>query len=249
MKTFTASDMSKSDLILLFETLEIIEKCSNKDDYHKLIPFLNNLVPFGVLSHTLIECRKDEKGIAEITDNFQIGSCPPQWVERYFEQGYGLTDPIMKQNIVGGFKVQRWKDTYKKIRPLKQFQMEAEDFGLRDGLTIGGASIRKPEFSVLTLSGQGVEYNSRTKFIMKRFINPLHQAIRYARSAHNKPELTTQQKQVLGYLVRGLSQKMIADKMYLGPDNIKLIVSKIKKALDAENTVHSACMAMKYGEI
>ncbi len=249
MDAITAKDLGKDDLVSIFETLEAVERVRSKEDYLQLIPEINNLIPFGVLSHALVECRANDQGLLEIVDHFQVGTYPSEWTERYAEMNYGLIDPVIHQNLAGAFGYQRWQETYKMIEPLKQFQMEADDFGLADGITIGGASVRQPEFSVLSLSGEGIEFNGRSKFIVQRLINTLHQALRRAKANSKKPSLTKQQKIVLDYLKQGMSQKVIADRMFLSPDRIKGIISEIRKRLDAENAVHSVYQAMLHGEI
>ncbi len=245
----SASILSKGDLVLTFDIIAQIEKISTREEYNNFIPSISRLVPFGVVNHTLVECQKKDSLILKIRDNFHAGNCPTEWVNRYFDMGYGISDPVMINNLLGGLKIQRWKDTYKAIPPSKNFVMEAEDFGLKDGLTIGCASIRKPEFSIFSLSGEGVEYNERTKFIMERLINTLHSALSRSRSDSNCAELTTRQKQVLDFLKHGHPQKVIATNMGLSQDRIKAIISEIKNLMETENAVHSVYMATKYGEI
>ena len=245
----TASNLSKNDLVLLMETIEMIEKINSKEDYFNIIPQINNLVPFGVFSHALFDCKRNDQGILKVIDMFQVGTYPEEWIARYVENNYAQVDPIVTQNILNLSEYQRWQDTYKIIHPPKEFQMEAEDFGLEDGATIGGFSIRRPEFSLFCLSGKEMEHNDRTKYIVQRLVNIFHQAIKRARANELKPGLTLQQKIILDYLKRGMSQKLIADEMCLGPDRIKAVVSEISKILDTENAVNSVYMAMRHGEI
>lgn len=245
----SASSLSKSDLILLMETMEKIEKIDKKGDYFDIIPKLNNLIPFGVFSHALLECKRNDQGILKVIDTFQVGSYPEEWAKRYAKYDYALIDPIVTQNVLNGSRYQRWKDTYEIIHPPKKFKMEADDFGLQDGVTIGGVSVRRPEFSLFCLSGKEMEHNDRTQYITERLINHLHQAIKRVRISDLKTELTDQQKDVLHYLKLGMPQKNIADELRLGPDRIKGIIAEIKNMLDSENAIHSVFMTMKQGDI
>ena len=245
----TASSLSKGDLVLLMETLESIEKIKSKEDYFKFIPKLSNLVPFGMFSHAIFDCKRNNNGILKVIDMFQVGTYPAEWAKRYSEKQYAQIDPIVTQNILNLSEYQRWKDTYKLIPPPKNFQMEADDFGLNDGATIGGFSVRRPEFSLFCLSGKEMEHNERTEYIVRKLVNAFHQSIKRARAAELNPGLTMQQKVVLDYLKMGMPQKVIATEMRLGPDRVKAIVSEIRKVLDTENSVNSVYMAMRHGDI
>lgn len=238
---FAASDLSKSDLVLLLEMIEKVEYSDSIDGYLKIINDLNSLIPFGVFSHCLFERKNDKDDI----DTFYVGTYPDEWVSRYVEKKYALLDPIVARCV----KYQRWTDTYREITPPEIFKKESEDFGLGDGVTVFSTSLRRPEFSLFSLSGDEMDHSERTKFIVQRLANPLHQTIQRIRVNGSKRDLTDQQRTVLNYLANGESQKAIADKMHLCQSRIRDIVSEIRALFDTENTCHSVFTATKNGEI
>jgi len=67
-----------------------------------------------------------------------------------------------------------------------------------------------------------------------------------ARKAAAFSELTTQELTVLAYLVRGLTNRQIANKMYLGEGTVRNYVSNILSKLDVANRAEAAAYAASH---
>lgn len=171
--TFTFSDLSGIDAVLLLETVEQSTKCANREDLDKLLVQLKKLIPFDKSILNLASF--DEK--SSIIDVYNSAdSWPTGWTEHYMESNYFLIDPVVRCAFHENCGYSPWSSSYSKFPPSKQFLADSTDAGLRDGISVGKVSDDRSEFSLLSIEGH-IESNERTELILNFLAPHLHQAI------------------------------------------------------------------------
>ena len=158
---------------------------------------------------------------------------------------------LLRKNFTS-FHLQRWKDTFRKRSTPKEFVFYAEDFGLQDGFTHGQKNPAGNTGSLVSISGNSVEYNTRTEMILELVVPHFHQVItRIAdqQSRDNIPPLSKREIEVLNWLRQGKSSWDISMILHISERTVNFHVNNIKRKLDVVSRLQAVSVAFQQGLI
>lgn len=176
---------------------------------------------------------------------------PAGWLDVYASKNFFPIDSVIKENLAT-FRLQRWKDTFRKRSTPKEFISHAEDFGLQDGFTHGQKNPAGNRGSLLSISGDSVEYNTRTEMILELIVPHFHQVITRIidrESRDNTPPLSKREIEVLNWLRQGKSSWDISMLLHISERTVNFHVDNIKRKLDAVNRSQAVSVAVQQGLI
>ncbi len=125
--------LSKRDALCLLDLTRSSLYCTTEEDFRKLFEDLKQLIPFDYAA--CLMGRISHNGLMTQYNSINL-SYPYEWAYQYVVEKYHLIDPIIKENF-SKYSLQYWCDTYKRNTPPKKFLMKADDFNLRNGISIG----------------------------------------------------------------------------------------------------------------
>jgi len=240
--------LSKRDAITLLELIHTSLLCSNEEDFKGLVNKLHEVISYDFAVSGA--ARTDDCGNILSYKIINL-NYPADWLKLYAEKEFFKIDNVVKENFTS-FNLQRWKDTFRKRSTSKEFVFHAEDFGLRDGFTHGQKNPAGNTGSLLSISGNSVEYNARTEMILELIIPHLHHAIIRIidqGSAGNIRSLSKREIEVLNWLRQGKSSWDISTILHISVRTIKFHTKNIMKKLGVVNRAHAVAVAIEQGLI
>ena len=240
--------LSKRDSISLLELIHTSLLCSNEEDFKGLVNKLHKLISYDFAVSGLAKTDNYGKVISYKIMNVNY---PVEWLDVYTNKNLYDMDSVVKENFAS-YRLQRWKDTFKKHATPKEFLSHAADFGLRDGFTHGQKNLRGNTGSIFSISGDSVEYNTRTELILELIIPHFHQVItRIAdqQSRNNIPSLSKREIEVLTWLRQGKRSWEISTSLHVSVRTVKFHTKNIMKKLGVVNRAHAVAVAIEQGLI
>ena len=241
--------LSKRDAITLLELIHTSILCSNEEDLKELVNRLHEVISYDFAV----------SGAARTDDHGNILSYkiinlnyPADWLKLYAEKEFYKIDDVVKENFTS-FNLQRWKDTFKKRSTSKEFVFHAEDFGLQDGFTHGQKNLAGNTGSLLSISGNSVEYNTRTEMILEIVVPHFHQAIvrivDQGSARSNIRSLSGRELEVLNWLRKGKSSWDISMILSISERTVNFHINNIKRKLDVVSRLQAVSVAVQQGLI
>lgn len=240
--------LSKRDAITLLELIHTSLLCSNEEDFKLLVNKLHEVISYDFAISGL--AKSDDYGKVVSYKIINI-SYPVEWLDVYTSKNLYDIDSVVKENFTN-FRLQRWKDTFKKYLTPKEFLYHAEDFGLQDGFSHGQKNPADNRGSIFTLSGNSIEFNNRTEMILELVVPHFHQVItRIAdqQSRNNIPPLSKRETEVLTWLRQGKSSWDISMILHISERTVNFHINNIKQKLDVVNRLQAVSVAVQQGLI
>jgi len=120
--------LSKRDAITLLELIHTSLLCQNEEDFKGVVNKLHEVISYDFAVSGA--ARTDDCGNVLSYKIINV-NYPADWLKLYAEREFYKIDDIVKENFTN-FRLQRWKDTFKKCLTPKEFLYHAGDFGLQD---------------------------------------------------------------------------------------------------------------------
>lgn len=237
------NDLPHQDALSLLELIHASLSCVTEEGFRNLIAGVKNLIPFDYAA--CLMGQKTKNGVVVRYDAINI-SYPAEWSYHYVAKNYHLIDPVFKENF-STFSLQYWRDTYKKKTPRKEFVMEAQDFGLHEGYSIGQRTLDGSDGSLFSYAGKSIRQEPRTELIL-RYITPhLHQVfIRLLKhgTERNTFTLSTREREILCWVKEGKSTWDISVILGISQDTVKFHMKRIFQKLNTNSRSHAIAIAL-----
>jgi len=240
--------LSKRDAVTLLELIHTSLLCSNEEDFKALVNKLHEVISYDFAFSGLGKTDTHGNVVSYKIINVNY---PAGWIDVYASKNFYDIDSVVKENF-RNFRLQRWKDTFRKRSTPKEFISHAEDFGLQDGFTHGQKNTAGNRGSLLSISGDSVEYNTRTEMILELVVPHFHQVIMRIidqQSRDNIHPLSKRELEVLNWLQRGKSSWDISMLLHISERTVNFHVDNIKRKLDAVNRPQAVSVAVQQGLI
>ncbi len=235
--------LSQQDMVIMLEMIHDSLSCVSEASFRVLFDRLKKLIHHEYAACLMV--RQSPNGIIVGYDFINI-SYPAEWTNNYMAKKYHQVDPVFRENF-SNFPLQFWKDTYRKTEPPKSFIKEAQDFGLREGYSIGQRTLDSAEGSLFSFSGRTVQRDSRTAIIMRHVAPHLHQAfIRLLKQTNDREmnPLTLREQEVLLWVKEGKSTWDISVILGISQDTVKYHIKRIFRKLNTNNRTHAIAIAL-----
>lgn len=245
---FKKNLLSKRDAISILELIHTSLFCSTEEDFRTLESELSQLIPYNFSVSGL--AKMDDHSCLISYDIINLGY-PSEWLEVYTRKNFYQIDSIVKENFTN-FRLQRWKDTFKKYSTPKEFLYHAEDFGLKDGFTHGQKNFMHNTGSLFSIAGDSIEYSNRTEMILEVVMPHFHQAITRIADKGCKSDIRTLSKrelEVLNWLKKGKSSWDISMILSISERTVNFHINNIKQKLGAVNRLQAVAVAVQHGMI
>jgi DNA-binding CsgD family transcriptional regulator len=236
--------LAKTDAICLLELIHSSLFCTTEQDFRKLILDAKKLISFDHAA-----CLMGTKSRSHALTRYELIniSYPDEWLYYYVTKNYHLVDPIVKENFTN-YSLQYWHDTYKKFDAPRQFVMEAEDFGLRKGYSIGQRNLNATEGSLFSFAGKNIEHTPRTEIILTHIMPHLHQAFMRLMEADGRKKgavsLTQREKEILRWVKEGKSTWDVSVILGISRDTVKFHMKNIFHKLNTTSRSHAIAVAL-----
>ncbi|MCX5717589.1 MAG: autoinducer binding domain-containing protein [Nitrospirae bacterium] len=237
--------LSKRDAITLLELIHTSLFCSNEEDFKGLVVRLNEVIPYDFAISGL--AKTDSYGNVASYKIINV-NYPAEWLDVYTSKNLYDVDSLIKENFTN-FRLQRWKDTFKKCLTPKKFLSHAEDFGLRDGFTHGQKNPAGNRGSIFTVSGNSIEFNNRTEMILELVVPHFHQVITRITEQQSRNDISPLSKreiEVLTWLRQGKSSWDISMILRISERTVNFHINNIKRKLDVVNRLQAVSVAVQY---
>lgn len=241
--------VSKKDLESLLDLIYSSLVCDNDTALKELISKLSQLIPYNYA--TCVFGNLDEGGMKVPYHHINI-NYPEEWSRIYAEKNLHFVDPIFKEHFAT-FKLQYWKDTYKKHNTPKDFLSISRDFGLLKGYTHGTRNINKTKGSLISISGDDVERDKRTEFILQHIVPHFHQVLERSVKQNKKKKirrnLSPRETEVLKWISQGKTDWETSMILGISERTVRFYVGTLMEKLDAVSRTHATAIALDLGLI
>jgi len=248
-----AEHLSKRDVVNLLEIIHSTLSCDKEEDFKGLVLRMHDLIEFecAFADYANIEdtaCREDalhnDSGLVVNV------SFPSEYLERYVSKGYHLCDGVAIE-MLSTFEIRNWKEVEKK-HPSGVVELEAAEFGLKDGFSYGVKSLDCMSGSGFTFAVPSVENNDRTKTIIQYAVPHLTEVMKRLlrqKKAETDFSLTPRELEVLKWLSHGKSSWDISVILGISEDTVNFHAGNIIRKLNAMNRTHAVAIALSNGLI
>ena len=241
--------LSKKDFETLLDLIHLSLSCDNEA---ALKDFIFQLAKF--LPHNFATCvfgNIDNEGMKIPYHHLNV-NYPDEWSKIYAEKELHTVDPIFKEHFAT-FEMQYWEDTYKKHKTPKSFLSLSQDFGLLEGYTFGLRNINKTKGSLISISGNDLERNPRTEYILHHIVPHIHQMMERIIWQNKKRnycrKLSPRETEVLKWISHGKTDWEISVILGISVKTVNLYVSTLMAKLDAATRTHATAIALDLGLI
>jgi len=207
---------------------------------------------------------RDHYGVSHIVyhwvsstgEQYGCGTYSMEWVERYVEQDYLRTDPVIK-GCYSRFHPIDWKQLDWSSKSARQFQAEAIEYGVgNQGYSI---PVRGPngQFALFTLChdcsdeawAQFIEKHRRELIIVAHAMN--QKALEFEPGREGPPitALSPREVDAITYLAQGYSRAQTAQTLSISEHTLRVYIESARHKLGALNTTHAVARAMQRGLI
>lgn len=228
--------------------------------------FLDRLQQATTLEHLqrATELLREHYGIAHVIyhwvnsvgERFGAGTYSTEWVDRYLEQDYLRTDPV----ILGCFRRFHpvdWKELDWSGKAARAFLLDA----VRHGVGNQGLSIPihgpKGQFALFTVNDSCSDeawqdfttVNKRDLILLAHDFN--RKALEFERGEDSAPVVTLSPRELsaMTLLARGLSRAQAAEELAISEHTLRVYIEAARHKLGALNTTHAVARALSTGLI
>ncbi len=238
--------LTRNDAISLLELIQESLYCETLEGYKTLISKLGKLIPFDYAISGLARVEGGKlKSYNIINLNY-----PEEWLDVYEKKGYPFVDPIVLENF-SAFKLQFWKDTYRKYRPPKEFIKDADDFNLRAGYSNGVVNRNGRLGSIFTISGHYPRRDELIETVLSILTPHLHNVMAKINTAsqNTQSNISEREKEVLNWLKEGKSSWDIAMILNISENTVNFHIKNIMEKLNAVKRTQAVASAIDNGLI
>jgi len=239
--------ISKNDALIMLEITNVCCSCHSRESFRDLIERFKTLV----YSDGLVIATHVKAGLM-FSENIPAKSInvgyPAEYLDLYLRNKYNLIDPLYQQF----FKTSKIQ-CFRQLEPLYSkneypiIQLN-KDFGIINKFIYGISSSDLDYFTGISISGQEMENNQRTRTIIEYLMPYLSIAIQHLIPIHPKEDviaLTLMEKEVLRWLNEGKSSWEISRIMNKSERTINYHVGNLLKKLNASNRTHAVAIALE----
>jgi DNA-binding CsgD family transcriptional regulator len=240
--------LSRNDAVSLLEIIYKSRHCISDNEFRALVDDLRKLIPFDF---TISGVAKTDKLGAVIDYDIVNVNYDAEWLELYTVKGYYQIDPIVRENFLH-FSLQRWTNTFIKYPIPRNFIFHAMDFGLKDGYTTGNRNPSGRRGSIFTISGDSIEFCSRSATIMELISPHMHEALLriISRQIQNTfSELSEREKEILRWIGQGKTSWDIGLILGISVHTVNFHINNIMQKFDVTNRLHAVAIAVQLGLI
>lgn len=243
--------LAAEDAFSLLETMTKLAQCNSEADLLSAVQYATRLLDFRWAAYSLALLNKNRAmptpvKIANI-------SFPDGWAQLYLSNCFHLIDPIYIENYQH-FGLQVWEETYRKATVVPSyFRKRAEEFGLKNGYSLGAKNFRGTIGTLFSISGGSLEFNSREKLILNTLLPHIHEALlRVAEPAvldyHFQPKpLSARETELLRLVKDGVGTANICGIMKITERTVNFHMSNILKKLDASSRAQAVAISINRG--
>jgi LuxR family transcriptional regulator, quorum-sensing system regulator CviR len=242
-------NISNKDFKTLLDLIHLSFSCDNEIALKNFILNLSKFLPYNYA--TCVFGNIDNKGMKIPYHHLNI-NYPEEWSKIYAEKELHFVDPIFKEHFAA-FQLQYWQDTYKKHQTPKSFLSISQDFGLLKGYTHGVRNITNTKGSLISISGDDIERNPRTEYILHNLIPCIHlmleRVVRQNKKRRHCRKLSPREKEVLTWISQGKTDWEISVILGISVKTVNLYVTTLMAKLDAVTRTHATAIALDLGII
>jgi len=238
--------MSRAEMAVLLSVIQTCACCQSSADLRSVVEGLKELVPFSHFAS--VYARLDGGNLCDSCHVVNI-DYPKEWVRLYQERKYYDVDPIVKENF-SRFTIQYWADTYRKLRPEKEFVAVAEDFGLCSGYTSGIRNLSGTTGGLFSFAGIDLPRSERTRTVLELVTPHLYQAVERITSSERLerlPVLSAREKEVLKWVAYGKTSWETSVILGISDRTVKFHINNVMKKLNASTRTHAVAIASELG--
>jgi DNA-binding CsgD family transcriptional regulator len=240
--------LSKNDANASLDLIYQLLKCSEPEILLNSLSCLNQLIVFD---HVRSVYGDKKEFMTKKMDAFHLLTpFPIEWEQRYHEKGYVIHDPVALAPFYQS-GLMHWSDARQIYRTddSKKIEYEAASFGLKDGWVFSYEGQKSKECAVVSLSGDSITRDSRSRTILRHILPHLAQAIIriYFNNHTDRPGLTRREKEILTWTARGKTAWEISVILGISSRTVEFHISNILKKLGAVNSPQAVAVAMDFG--
>ncbi len=242
--------LSGTDATTLLEIIHKSLSCETEDDFTALFPKIQELFPFDFAT-TALGYRDDKGGIVTV---YHVNvSFSEEWFSEYMSKNYLQTSAVIRENFTS-FKLQYWKEAWKKLRQPEEIISLCLEFDMKEGYTFGSRPLaREKNGSLFCFSGPSMENNGRTKAILELVIPHLHLALTHIygkrRQDSGSVVLSAREKDILDWLKQGKSSWEISVILGISERTVNFHVNNVMRKLDTSKRQQAVAVAARLGLI
>lgn len=185
-----------------------------------------------------------------------VGSYPPDWLQRYRDQGYERCDPVIQltAKAIGPFEwtAEGLRQQFGSSSQVRQLMDEAMDFGIRSAVSM---PLPSPDQG---LGGIHMLFDADGSSAMERFADVRVPVTVIASLANERllklidrrrvvPELSARQRECLSWAARGKSNWEISQILGISEDTARQHMKTAMRKLDAGSRTLAVVKAMTFG--
>ena len=190
------------------------------------------------------------------SESFAVSNYPREWQDRYVQMNYLRIDPVVTR-AKHGPPIFRWsaEETRRSNRrDLKQFFRDADQFGIRSGLSISVPVGFKDRMVFTLASGDRLvstdEYpDTVTAAVAVAFIHSRLAAATQDAALSSEIRLSPREAECLRWFADGMSMPDIAQILGIGYRSVRSYLDEATLKLDAANSRQAAAIAIRLGLI
>ncbi|MBI5846343.1 MAG: LuxR family transcriptional regulator [Nitrospirae bacterium] len=237
--------LSKDDALSLLEIMDASIMCKEEGDLKDLLTYFGKL--FGAeFSCCLLAALDQDDRIASV--DMLNANFPSGWLDRYVSRGYLHTDPVATEHF-RNYAVQFWERTYRTYPPSSALLRHSAEFGLSRGYACGARCYNGEKAgSLFYFSGDSIEEHSRTEAILQYSVTFLHEALAKivrASSLKSKNILTLREREILGCMREGKTDREVASSLVISVHTVKFHMKNILYKLNASSRCHALSIALQ----
>ena len=190
------------------------------------------------------------------SESFAVSNYPREWQDRYVQMNYLRIDPVVTR-AKHGPPIFRWsaEETRRSNRrDLKQFFRDADQFGIRSGLSISVPVGFKDRMVFTLASGDRVvssdgNPDTVTAAVAVAFIHSRLAAATQDAALSSEIHLSPREAECLRWFADGMSMPDIAQLLGIGYRSVRSYLDEATQKLGAANSRQAATIAIRLGLI
>ena len=233
--------------INLNKILKILEATSTLEGIQDVIEKVRDLFEIDHIVYHWVDSAGEQYG---------CGTYSQEWVERYLEQGYLRTDPVIT-GCYQRFHPVDWKRLDWSTKTARVFLKDALEHGVgNQGYSI---PIRGPngQFALFTISHncddatweKFTEKYSRDLILLAHYFNRKALDFEPERTPEQTGSLSPREIDALTLLAMGYSRAQVSETLSISEHTLRVYIESARHKLGALNTTHAIARAMSRGLI
>ena len=239
--------ISKNDALKILEITNACLFCKSEMDYSKLIERFHELIFFDYSISAFIDMQDIS---CENMNSCSINSgYPEEFLETYTNRRYQLIDPLYERffKTLDIQSLDELQDCYKNSLTSPVLGL-SYDFGFYNTLLYGNCGANSNPFTVLTITGERIKNEPRTKAIIKYLMPYLSVALRHLVPVSIREKFTPlscTELEILKWLKEGKSSWEISAILLRSERVVNFHIGNIIRKFNANNRTHAVAIALE----